>query len=206
MVNTVLQGLLFGLAYVAPIGTQNLYVINSAIQKNKRKVIITTFFVIVFDISLAISCYAGIGILLDKYNFLRYIIMSLGSIIIFYIAFGLFRSNVKVETNINNQFNVKEIIVASFSVTWLNPQAIIDGSLLLGGFKSSLPNNMSIYFIAGVCGASIIWFSSVAFMVHRFIEKFYRAVKYLNGLCATILIFYGLKLLYTLILELIQGL
>lgn len=37
MIKYLLQGLLFGLAYVTPIGTQNLYVINTAIQKSKLK-------------------------------------------------------------------------------------------------------------------------------------------------------------------------
>ena len=66
-----IQGLLFGLAYVMPIGIQNMYVINSAMQRNVKIICLTTIFVIIFDISLAISCYLGIGILLDKYQFLR---------------------------------------------------------------------------------------------------------------------------------------
>lgn len=35
MIKYLLQGLLFGFAYVAPIGTQNLYVINTAIRESK---------------------------------------------------------------------------------------------------------------------------------------------------------------------------
>lgn len=37
MIKYLLQGFLFGLAYVAPIGTQNLYVINTAMQKVRLK-------------------------------------------------------------------------------------------------------------------------------------------------------------------------
>lgn len=194
--SVLLQGLLFGLAYVAPIGTQNLYVINSATQKDGKKVILTTFLVIIFDISLAISCYIGIGVLLNRYNFLKQIILLIGSAVIFYIAIELLRSKVKVEVSIEDNINIKEVILASFSVTWLNPQAIIDGSLLLGGFKSSIQNEMSVYFILGVCLASIVWFSLVAFMVHKFIGKFQKVVKYINIICAIILMLYGLKLLY----------
>lgn len=32
-----------------------------------------------------------------------------------------------------------------FSVAWLNPQAIIDGSLILGSFRTSLAGDSSIY-------------------------------------------------------------
>lgn len=35
MFKYLLQGLLFGLAYVAPIGTQNLYIINTAARESK---------------------------------------------------------------------------------------------------------------------------------------------------------------------------
>ena len=37
MINYILQGFLFGIAYVAPIGAQNLYVINSVLDKNPKK-------------------------------------------------------------------------------------------------------------------------------------------------------------------------
>ena len=91
-----MQGLLFGLAYVMPIGIQNMYVINSAMQRNVKIIYLTTIFVIIFDISLAISCYLGIGILLDKYQFLRDFVMFIGAMVIFYIAFDLWRTNSKL--------------------------------------------------------------------------------------------------------------
>ena len=80
MYTIFLQGLLFGLAYVMPIGMQNIYIINSAMQKNRRIIIFTTAVVIFFDISLAVGCYFGVGVLLDRYVFLREVVMLLGSI------------------------------------------------------------------------------------------------------------------------------
>lgn len=35
MLNTWLQGLLFGVAYIAPIGLQNLYMINTALAPSQ---------------------------------------------------------------------------------------------------------------------------------------------------------------------------
>lgn len=66
MIKYLLQGLLFGLAYVAPIGTQNLYVINTAMQKSKAETYKVAFITILFDISLAISCFFGIGALIQN--------------------------------------------------------------------------------------------------------------------------------------------
>ena len=53
---TYLQGLTIGLAYVAPIGMQNLFVINSALTQPRRRALLTALIVIAFDISLARAC------------------------------------------------------------------------------------------------------------------------------------------------------
>lgn len=44
--NIYLQGLTMGLAYVAPIGLQNLFVINSALTQKRSRVYITALIVI----------------------------------------------------------------------------------------------------------------------------------------------------------------
>ncbi len=198
-----MQGLLFGLAYVAPIGTQNLYVINSAMQQNKLHIMTAVISVIFFDISLAIACYTGVGILLDKYVILREIILILGALVIFYIAIDLIRTNLKLKIDKTNLHNLKDIIFTAFAVTWFNPQAIIDGSLLLGSFKSSLPVGSSMYFLLGVCLASCMWFSVLAFIVHKFTNEIQRAVRYINIVCAVILIFYGMRLLYIFLTDIL---
>ncbi len=203
MLAIAMQGLLFGLAYVAPIGTQNLYVINSAMQQNKLHIMTAVISVIFFDISLAIACYTGVGILLDKYVILRELILILGALVIFYIAVDLIRANLKLKIDKTNLHNLKDIIFTAFAVTWFNPQAIIDGSLLLGSFKSSLPVGSSMYFLLGVCLASCMWFSALAFIVHKFTNAIQRAVRYINIVCAIILIFYGMRLLYIFLTDIL---
>ena len=174
-----------------------------AMQRNVKIICLTTIFVIIFDISLAISCYLGIGILLDKYKFLRDFVMFIGAMVIFYIAFDLWRTNSKLEIKSTYDYRLSKIIVSAFSVAWLNPQAIIDGSLILGSFRTSLDGDSSIYFIIGVCIASCLWFSSLAFIAHKFINKLYRFVKYINFICSIILFLYGLNLLYMFCLDLL---
>ena len=55
------QGLTLGLAYVAPIGMQNLFVIDSALTKPRRRALLTALIVLFFDASLSLSCFFGIG-------------------------------------------------------------------------------------------------------------------------------------------------
>ena len=53
--NIYLQGLTMGLAYVAPIGLQNLFVINTALTQKSSRVYLTALIVIFFDISLGLA-------------------------------------------------------------------------------------------------------------------------------------------------------
>ena len=55
------QGLTMGLAYVAPIGLQNLFVINSALTHTRRRALMTTLIVIFFDVTLALACFFGMA-------------------------------------------------------------------------------------------------------------------------------------------------
>lgn len=54
-----LQGLALGLAYVAPIGMQNLFVINSALTQTRLRALATALIVIFFDVTLALACFFG---------------------------------------------------------------------------------------------------------------------------------------------------
>lgn len=59
-----LQGLLFGLAYIAPIGLQNLFVINTALAQPRRRALRVAMIVTFFDISLALATFYDVGKLL----------------------------------------------------------------------------------------------------------------------------------------------
>lgn len=187
-----------GLSYVAPIGTQNLYVINSAIKKTRLKALQTALITVVFDVSLAAACFFGIGFLIDKSFVLRNALLLIGGSIVTYIGIGLIRTSAGVSDKINVDNSLIKIVTTCFVVTWFNPQAVIDGSLLLGGYKASLPQDMSKYFILGVCTASFLWFTSLSSIIstvkHSFNSK---VIKIINIVCGIIIVVYGIKLMYT---------
>ena len=66
--NIFLQGLTMGLAYVAPIGMQNLFVINSALTNKRKRALLTALIVIFFDITLSLACFFGIGTIMQKFK------------------------------------------------------------------------------------------------------------------------------------------
>jgi L-lysine exporter family protein LysE/ArgO len=196
----LLQGLALGLAYVAPIGMQNIYVINTAISKSKLRAYQVAFITIFFDITLALACFLGIGALLSRYEIVKLAVLLLGGLAVIYIGIQLIRSipNMKRDVDINK--TLLQVAVTCFTVTWLNPQAIIDGSLLLGGMRASLPGVAANLFIIGVCVASFTWFTVLTTIVsvfkHSFNEK---VIRWINIICGVVIIYYGAKLVYTFI-------
>jgi len=195
-----IQGLMLGFAYVAPIGMQNLYVINTAISKSKLRAYQVALITSFFDISLALACFWGIGTLMEKSQILKGAILLVGSIMVIYIGFQLIRSvpNTNKEVDVNK--SILQVIITCFMVTWANPQALIDGSLLLGGFRVSLPDEASTMFILGVCTASLSWFTGITTIASTFKNSFNnKVIRGLNIICGAIIIYYGLKLGFSFI-------
>lgn len=202
MYEYLMQGMLLGFAYVAPIGTQNIFVINTAIRKSRLKAYEVALITIFFDISLAISCFFGVGALMERFSLLKMLILLFGSIAVIYIGLGLMRQvpEIRSEETVDINKSLIKIIWTCFAVTWLNPQAIIDGSLLLGGMRAALPVESSSYFILGVCLASFIWFNTLATIISLLKSKFnVKGIRIINLVCGVIIIFYGLKLAYSFV-------
>lgn len=194
------QGLTMGLAYVAPIGLQNLFVINAALTHTRSRALLTAIIVIFFDITLALACFFGIGAIMQNYIRLQMIILSIGSLVVIYIGISLLRSKVSEIDKSRAELSIYKTIYSACIVTWFNPQAIIDGSMMLGAFHVTLPQNQSMTFISGVTCASALWFTSLVFIISSFSHKFNAAMlKKINIVCGVVIIFYGIKLFFNFI-------
>lgn len=170
--NIYLQGLTMGLAYVAPIGLQNLFVINSALTQKRSRVYLTALIVILWDVSLGVSCFLGAGALMQALPWLQKVILGLGSLIVIWIGIGLLRSKASLEGGKDVNVPVWKLFTTAFVVTWFNPQAIIDGTMMLGAFRASLPTGGDLPFIFGFGSASVIWFLSLSTIVSLLGSKF----------------------------------
>lgn len=195
MYSFLMQGFLVGLAYVAPIGMQNAYVINASAKCTKSKALQIALITIIFDIGLALACFFGVGLLLDHFSFLKQAFMFLGSIAVLYIGYSLVRatSDGVADTEVNPSLIATAITV--FTVTWLNPQAIIDGTMLLSGFRATLLHTEPYWFIGGVALASATWFLSLSTLVNRMRHLMTpKLLTNVNRICGVVIIFFGLKI------------
>ena len=193
--NIYLQGLTMGLAYVAPIGLQNLFVINSALTQRRSRVYLTALIVILWDVSLGVSCFLGAGALMQAVPWLQKVILGLGSLIVIWIGIGLLRSRASLEGGKDVNVPVWKLFTTAFVVTWFNPQALIDGTMMLGAFRASLPAGTDLFFICGFASASVLWFLGISTVISllgaRFNEK---VLNIINKVCGVVIIFYGCRL------------
>lgn len=196
-----IQGLIMGLAYVAPIGLQNLFVINTALTQTKKRAIATAFIVIFFDVTLALACFFGIGALMEKARIIELAVLLIGSLIVIWIGISLLRSkDDSLESSKDVNVPILKVISTACVVTWFNPQAIIDGTMMLGAFRATLPAAEGLKFISGVATASFCWFLGITTFLTIFSSKFSsRILRAINIVCGCVIIFYGLKLLYQFI-------
>lgn len=195
-----LQGLTLGLAYVAPIGVQNLFVINTGLTQKRARVYQTALIVIFFDICLSVACFFGIGALMDHFRLLKMAVLLIGSIVILIMGAKLILANDSMDTETNVNIPLIKVISMACVVTWFNPQALIDGSLMLGAFKATMPAAESTKFILGVATSSFCWFMGISTITHLFSSKFNNKIlKIINVICGIVIMLYGVMLVWSFI-------
>ena len=198
--NIYLQGLTMGLAYVAPIGLQNLFVINTALTQKRSRVYLAALIVIFFDITLGLACFLGVGALMQALPWLQKVILGIGSLIVIWIGIGLLRAKASMEGGRDVNVPIWKVISTACVVTWFNPQAIIDGTMMLGAFRASLPAGSDLFFICGFASASVLWFLGISTIISLFSAKFNdKLLNIINKVCGAVIIFYGCKLLWSFV-------
>jgi L-lysine exporter family protein LysE/ArgO len=89
MLEYLLQGFFLGLAYLAPIGMQNMYVINSAMRMSRIRAYQVAFITFFFDVSLALACFFGVGAILERFPVIRGAVLLFGFLAATYIGIRL---------------------------------------------------------------------------------------------------------------------
>lgn len=189
-----------GLAYVAPIGIQNLFVINTALTQPRKRVYATALIVIFFDVTLGLACFFGVGAIMSASPVLEMVILGVGSLIVLWIGQGLVRAHDSMKTDTKVDVPILKVVTTACVVTWFNPQALIDGSMMLGAFKATLPAGTDFFFVGGFASASVLWFLTISTVISLFSARFTdKTLRVINVVCGAVIIFYGLKLLYSFV-------
>ena len=189
-----LQGLLVGLATFAPIGMQNLFIINTALVQPLPRILLTITIIGLFDMTLSTAAFYGIGALLEAWPVFILIILIAGGLLVAYLGYKTFKTTPslkKVDTNIP----IKNILLMALLVTWGNPQAVIDASMMLGAFRANIPAESIYHFFFGFLAGTMYVLAKKIKISH---------LVWINRVCGTVLIIYGIKLVYDGILMMLS--
>lgn len=194
---------LVGFAFVAPIGMQNIYMFNNALSNKMSKALLYNFLVWFCDALFSFAAFYGIGALISANEIVKIIVMIIGGALTSYIGFNIIRSAKQTAIGSDSKKQtLKQALMTALIVSWGNPQAMIDGTMMLGASRATLTFEQSILFITGVVTASFIWDHGITIgfnlLRDKLPKKFLLAINLISGIIVAI---YGLYLILTGITE-----
>ena len=198
-----LRGILIGFAFVAPIGMQNIYMFNNALSNKMSKALLYNFLVWFCDALFSFAAFYGIGALISANEIVKIIVMLIGGALTSYIGFNIIRSAKQTAIGSDSKKQtLKQALMTALIVSWGNPQAMIDGTMMLGASRATLTFEQSILFITGVITASCIWDHGITIgfnlLRDKLPKKFLLAINLISGIIVAV---YGLYLILTGITE-----
>jgi L-lysine exporter family protein LysE/ArgO len=192
-----LDGLLLGLSLIIALGPQNVFLIKQGAQKNHAILSATICFI--SDFILICGSIAGLHELLILRPVLQIWMMLLGTSFLLFYSLKTLRnafSKPKKNTDDPPQPRTKiQIIFLALGFSLLNPHAIIDSLVIIGGGSSGYPDQKHI-FLMGVLTSSFIWFSSLTITARYFSDiltkaNVWKGIELLSGVLMAAI---GLKL------------
>ncbi|RUR09571.1 LysE/ArgO family amino acid transporter [Legionella septentrionalis] len=155
-----MNGLMLGLSLIMALGPQNIFLIRQGAQR--KHVLLAAVTCFLCDAVLVTGSVAGLHEILELHPALGVWMARIGAVFLFYygshaIKQALFSSS-SVDMDEVISVSRKQIILMALGFSLLNPHAIIDSLLLIGGNSSRFPGHEQA-FLLGVMTSSLLWFS-----------------------------------------------
>ena len=86
---------------------------------------------------------------METFPVVRMAVLLAGSLVVLAIGVGLLRTKEAGAEGRPLPATGSKTVSTAFVVTWCNPQALIDGTMMLGAFRATLPTAQASSFISG---------------------------------------------------------
>ena len=155
-----LEGLFLQASLIFALGAQNIFVLESGLQKQNPLVI--SFICFLCDLILIMVGVAGAGSIFSAFSELKIIIGVIGVFFLFQYGFSkLFSKPGSLERLDESpiQRGIKRSILLAITFSLLNPHAYLDAFVLIGGYstKYALLSDRILIGLGAAC-FSLIWF------------------------------------------------
>lgn len=195
-----LNGLMLGLSLITALGPQNVFLIRQGALRNHAG--LSALICFFCDIILVCASVAGLHEVLKLHPTLQEWVTWFGvAFLLFYGCKALKQALSKEKqaaTTEERNPNRWQIIMLALGFSLLNPHAIIDSLVIIGGGSSQFPEHQQA-FLLGVLTSSLLWFSTLTFTTHYFAHVLSRAtvwkrIEFSSGL---LMLFLSLKLAFS---------
>ncbi|KTD07810.1 LysE/ArgO family amino acid transporter [Legionella jamestowniensis] len=187
------NGLMLGLSLITALGPQNVFLIRQGALRQHAVLSATVCFLC--DIILVCASVVGLHHVLELHPALQ------GWITWFGVTFLLYYGTKSLKRALASQQNKTvvsprvtsrwQIIIFALGFSLLNPHAIIDSLVIIGGGSTQFPGHQQA-FLMGVITSSLFWFSSLTFTTHYFSELLsrphvWRRIEFASGILMLVL-------------------
>ena len=168
MIHTLGVGFATSLTLIAAIGAQNAYVLRQGVLRSHVGAVVAVC--ALSDVVLMFAGAAGIGILVERADFLIDVVRWFGVAFLLWYALGCLRRARTAEALFVADGNPASeprgrVVGRVVALTWLNPHVYIDTVLLLGSIAVTQDDVAGgrWWFAGGAGLASVVWFLCLGF-------------------------------------------
>jgi L-lysine exporter family protein LysE/ArgO len=159
------QGLLLGLGLIVAIGAQNAFVLRQGLRREHVGSVVV--FCAVTDALLITAGVLGMAQALgDRPTLARGLALGGAVFLAVYGWRALQRArqiSALAVTSMGQGLSQRAALLQAAALTLLNPHVYLDAVLLVGSIGAQQPAPLQVWFAAGACMASLLWFSALGF-------------------------------------------
>jgi L-lysine exporter family protein LysE/ArgO len=159
----ILPGFLTGLSLIVAIGAQNAFVLRQGLLR--KHVLVMVLICAISDATLIILGVLGLGALISALPWLLEVIRWVGvAFLVWYGSTSLrrFMKNESLKAAEAGSGNLKQTVLTTLALTFLNPHVYLDTVIFIGGIANQF-GDQKWFFVIGAVTASFIWFFSLGF-------------------------------------------
>ena len=191
-----LAGLVLGLGLILPIGSQNIYVLRSAIRIGLPRSLVIGLTAASCDALLITIGALGASAALAAAPVIRPALLIAGAALLCYLGITALRSPLPADDDSLGEESLPKAVVATISASLVNPHAIIDTVGVIGLAISSAAD-AALPFGLGAISASVVWFIFLALAGSLLASRLTAQVRlYIERASGVILLFFALRLAF----------
>ena len=159
----ILPGFLTGLSLIVAIGAQNAFVLRQGLLR--KHVLPIVLICAISDATLIILGVLGLGALISALPWLLEVIRWVGvAFLVWYGSTSLkrFMKNESLKAAEAGSGNLKQTVLTTLALTFLNPHVYLDTVIFIGGIANQF-GDQKWMFVIGAVTASFIWFFGLGF-------------------------------------------